>query len=124
MFIKKFFTSCVNIGMARNGYLKLTKGLYNIIVNHKGKIHGKQSLIPCIKHDDHYFKFCILRSVVLTQFRSLYVRRPVSGFVQVQQGRRDRTRLHRQKQLFSFQNEHFLYFLTNIQLRTTKSILV
>ena len=46
------------------------------------------------------------------------------GFVLVQQGRRDRTRLHRQKQLFSFQNEHFLYFLTNIQLRTTKSILV
>ena len=33
----------------------------------------------------------------------------VSGFVQVQRGRRDNTR---QKQLLSFQNEHFLYFLT------------
>ena len=26
------------------------------IVTHKGKIHGKQCLIPCMKHDDHYFK--------------------------------------------------------------------
>ena len=30
----------------------------------------------------------------------------MSDFVQVQQGRRDETILHRQKQLFSFQNEH------------------
>ena len=43
------------------------------------------------------------------------VRRSVSGFVQVQQGRRDNTILLRQKGWFSF-----LYFLTNIYLRTTK----
>jgi len=36
----------------------------------------------------------------------------VSGFVQEQQGRRDKTILHRQKRLLSFQNDHFLYFLT------------
>ena len=36
------------------------------------------------------------------------------GFVQVQEGRRDKTILHRQKLWFSF-----LYFLTNIYLRTT-----
>ena len=39
------------------------------------------------------------------------VRGTVSGFVQVQRGCRDNTILHRQKQLLSFQNEHFLYFL-------------
>ena len=42
------------------------------------------------------------------------------GFVLVQQGRRDKTQLHCQKRLFSFQNEYFLYFLTNIQLIRTK----
>jgi len=36
----------------------------------------------------------------------------VSNFVQVQRGRRDQT--HRQKRLFRFQNEHFLYFFNNI----------
>ena len=36
----------------------------------------------------------------------------MSGFVQVQRGRRDNTILHRQKRLLSFQNDHFLYFLT------------
>ena len=35
----------------------------------------------------------------------------VSGFVQVQRGRRDTTVLYRQKRLLSFQNDHFLYFL-------------
>ena len=36
----------------------------------------------------------------------------VSGFVQVQRGRRDSTILHRQKRLLSFQNDPHLYFLT------------
>jgi len=39
------------------------------------------------------------------------VRGTVLGFVKVQRGRRDKTILHRQKRLFSFQNDHFLYFL-------------
>jgi len=46
------------------------------------------------------------------------VRGIVSGFLQVQRGRRNNTMLHRQKRLLSFQNEHFVYFLT------IKSILV
>ena len=51
--------------------------------------------------------FFILRSAVITIQK---VRGTVSGFVQVQRGRRDNTILHRQKRLLSFQNEHFLYF--------------
>ena len=38
-------------------------------------------MIPCIKHDGHYFKFCILRSIVLKQIQK--VCRPVSDFLQV-----------------------------------------
>ena len=68
------------------------------IVNHKRNVHDKQSL------DDHYFKFFILRSVVITIQK---VRGTVSGFVQVQRGRRDKTVLHRQKRLLSFQNDRF-----------------
>ena len=41
-------------------------------------------------------------------------RMPVSGFVQ--RGRHDKT--HRHTRLFSFQNEHFLYFLSNIKRGT------
>ena len=59
--------------------------------------------------DDHYLKFFILRSVVITIEK---VCGTVFGFVQVQRGCRDKTILHRQKQLVSFQNDHFLYFLT------------
>ena len=51
------------------------------LVNHEGNVH--------------YFKFFILRSVMLTQFRKA---------VGVQRGRRDNTILHRQKRLFSFHN--------------------
>ena len=81
-FIKKFLHAmCENCHGKKR--LRFTKGLY--IVNHKGKVHGKQSLIPCIKHDN---QFCILPSVVLTQVRKSV---GVSGFVQVQQGRRDKT---------------------------------
>ena len=36
----------------------------------------------------------------------------MSGFVQQQRGRRDNTILPRQTRLLSFQNKHFLYFLT------------
>jgi len=53
--------------------------------------------------------FFILRSVVITIQK---VRGTVSGFVQVQRGRGDKTILHRQKRLLSFQNDRFLYFLT------------
>ena len=70
------------------------------LVNHKGNVHVA---------DDHYFKFFILRSVVITIEK---VRGNVLGFVKVQRGRRDKTILHRQKRLLSFQNEHFLYFVT------------
>ena len=48
--------------------------------------------------------FFILRSVVITIQK---VRGTVSGFVQVQRGRRDKTVLHRQKRLLSFQNDRF-----------------
>ena len=30
--------------------------------------HEKQSMLPCMKHNGHYVKFCTLRSVLLTQF--------------------------------------------------------
>ena len=68
------------------------------IVNHKGNVYGKQSLMIIISS----FSSCV---PLLSQFRK-------SGFVQVQRGRRKGTILHRQKWLLSFQNDHFLYFLT------------
>ena len=58
---------------------------------------------------DHYFNVFILRSGVITIEK---VRGTVFGFVEVKQGHRDKTIVHRQKRLFSFQNDHFLYFLT------------
>ena len=64
------------------------KGLY--IFNYKGNVHGTQSLM-----------------IVISSLSSC-----VSGFAQIQWGRRDNTTLHRQKLLLSFQNDHFLYFLT------------
>ena len=67
------------------------------IVKHKGNECRWQAV-----SDDHYFKFFPIQ-----KFRGT-----VSGFVQVQRGRRDNTILHRQKTLLSFQNDHFLYFLT------------
>ena len=53
--------------------------------------------------------FFILRSAVITIEK---VRGTVLGFVQVQRGHRDKTIVYRQKRLYSFQNDHFLYFLT------------
>ena len=55
------------------------------------------------------YKFFILRSFVITIEK---VCGTVFGFVQVQRGCRDKTILRRQKRLFSFQNNRFLYFLT------------
>jgi len=52
--------------------------------------------------DDHYFKLFILRSVVITIEK---VRGTVFGCTT---GRRDKTILHHQKRLFSFQNDQFL----------------
>ena len=73
------------------------------IVNHKGIVHDKQSLM-------------IIVSSVWSAFRCVNtiqkVRGTVSCVVQVQRGRRDNTILHRQNRLPSFQNEYFLYFLT------------
>ena len=59
------------------------------IVNHNGNVHVWQAF-----SDDHFFKFFILHSVVITIQK---VRGTMSGFVQVQRGRRDNTILHRQK---------------------------
>ena len=73
------------------------------IVNHKGGVHDKQSLMIIIS------SFFILRSSVITIQK---VCGTVPGFVQVQRGRRDNTILHHQKRLLSFQNDHLLYFLT------------
>jgi len=68
-------------------------------------------MIPCIKHDGHYFKFCILRSIVLKQFRKS--EGLCQTFLQVMLGHMIKL-LQRQKQLFSFQNKQFLYFLTSV----------
>ena len=65
------------------------------IVNFKGNVHGKQSLMIIISS----FSSCV---PLLSRFR-----KSVSGFLQVQRGRRDDTILHRR-----FQNNHFLYLLT------------
>ena len=73
------------------------------IVNHKGNECTWQAV-----SDDHYYKFLILRSAVITIQK---VRGTVSGFVLVQRGHRGNTLLHRQKRLLGFQNDHFLYFL-------------
>ena len=42
-----------------------------------------------IKHDGHYFKFCILRSIVLKQFRKSIGL--CQTFLQVSQGHSDKT---------------------------------
>ena len=76
----------------------------NVYINHKGNVHGKAV------SGDHYFKFFILRSVVLTQFRESVG--PCSALYKYNGGRLDNTVLHRQKRLLSVQNEHFMYFLT------------
>jgi len=48
-------------------WLKLIKGLYS---QSEEDEHDKQIVSETMYgHDDHYFKFCILRSVVLKQFR-------------------------------------------------------
>ena len=73
-------------------------------VNHSGNECTWQAV-----SDDHYYKFLILRSAVITIQK---VRGTVSGFAQIQWGRRDNTTLHRQKRLLSFQKDNFLYFLT------------
>ena len=59
------------------------------IVNHKGNECTWQAV-----SDDHYFKFFILSSTVITIQK---VRGTVIGFVQEQRGRRDNTIWHRQK---------------------------
>ena len=58
--------------------------------------HGNKKVY--IVSDDHYFKFFILHSAVITIQK---VCGTVSGFVQVQQGRCDNIILHRQKRLLS-----------------------
>ena len=46
-------------------------------------------MIPCIRHDGHYFKFCILRSIVFEQFRKSVGL--CQTFLHVTQGRSDKT---------------------------------
>ena len=75
-------------------------------------------MIPCIKHDGHYFKFCILRSIVLKQFRKTLGL--CQTFLLVSQGRSDKTIASSKTIVFSFQKEQFQYFLTNVLLSTTK----
>jgi len=65
-FIKKFLGMCENC----HGKKWLTLKLKVYIVHQKSiNMTSREFMIPCIKDDDHYFKFCILRSIVLKQFR-------------------------------------------------------
>ena len=89
------------VGEYCNGKKWLKLKVY--IVNYKG-----ESTWQAVS-DDQYFKFFILRSAVITIQK---VRGTMSSFVQVQRGRRDNTILPRQTRVLSFQNDHFLYFLT------------
>ena len=65
-FVKKFLhAACENCHNMK--WLKLTKGLYS---QSEEDEHDKQdSLWNLDEHDDHYFMFCILRSIVFKQFR-------------------------------------------------------
>ena len=90
--------------MCENCHGKKWLKLKVYIVNHKGNECTWQAV-----SDDHYFKFFILHSAVITIQK---VCGTVSRFVQVQRGRRDNTILHGHERLLSFQNDHFLYFLT------------
>ena len=56
--------------------------------------------------NDHYLKFCILRSIVLTIQKVCRL-----DFLQVPRGRCGKTLLHHQKRLLSFQNEHLFVFI-------------
>ena len=57
------------------------------IVNHKGvNMKSRQSLIPCINHNGHYFLHPAFRFVNAIQ----KVRRPTSYVVKVPRGRRDK----------------------------------
>ena len=78
-FIKKFLHA-----VCENCHVKKWLNLNVYIVNHKGNVHGKQSLMIIISS---------FRCVITIQ----KVRGTVSGFIQVQRGRRDNTILHRQK---------------------------
>ena len=79
----------------------------------KGKGVYSQSVEDVfIKHDGHYFKFCILRSIVLKQFRKTLGL--CQTFLLVSQGRSDKTIASSKTIVFSFQKEQFQYFLTNI----------
>ena len=83
-FIKKFLHA---VGENCHGNKKV------YIVNHKGNVHGKQSLMIFISS----FSSCV---PLLSQFRKPVG--TVSCFVKVQRGLRDNTILHRQKRLLSF----------------------
>ena len=65
-------------------------------------------MIPCIKHDGHNVLLPTLHCVKTNQ----KVSRPVSDCFTSTVDVVIKL-LHCQKRLFSFQNEHFLYFLTN-----------
>ena len=65
--------------------IAIAKGLYS---QSEEDEHGKL-MIPCIKHDGHYFKFCILRSIVLKQFRKS--EGLCQTFLQVMLGHSDKT---------------------------------
>ena len=91
-FIKKFLHT---VGENCHGKKWLKIKVY--IVNHKGNVHGKQSLMILISS----FSSCF---PLLSQFRKSV--RPCPA---LHRGRRDNTILHRQKRLLCFQNSHFLY---------------
>ena len=56
-------------------------------------------------HNNHYLKFCILCSIVLTIQKVCRL-----DFLQVPWRRCVKTLVHRQKQLLNFQNEHLFVF--------------
>ena len=97
-FIKKFLHAvCENCHVQKCLKIKV------YIVNHKGNVHDKQSLMIISSS----FSSCI---PLLSQFRKSVG--PCPAVYKYNGGRRDNTILHRQKRLLSSQNDHFLYFLT------------
>ena len=69
--------------------------------------------------NDHYLKFCILRSIVLAIQNVCRL-----DFLQVPRGRCGKTLLHHQKRLLSFQNEHLFVFIDKQSTQYHKKHLV
>ena len=82
---------------------------------------SREFMIPCIKHDGHYFKFCILRSIVLKQIRKSVGL--CQTFLQVPQRRSDKT-ITSSKTIVKLSERTVSVFLNQRLTVNHKSILV